>query len=150
MATKKHASTRARRNVASGAATLPAEGREGPVPPLPEGIDWHPAVVEMWDDLWASPMASEYHDSDLHQLLILARLHQDFYEAETTTGRREAAVEIRLQRKAFGLDPFARRSLEWQIETAEGAKERGQQRRRSSIATPPAAVDDPRVGLRAV
>lgn len=107
-------------------------------------------MVAMWEDLWASPMAAEYHDSDFHQLVILASLHQDFYMAETTTGRREAAVEIRLQRQAFGLDPYARRRLEWQIETVEAAKERGSQRRRASTAVPPAGSADPRAALRAV
>ncbi len=150
MVAKKHVSTRARTNRAAGAATLPAEGRSGPVPDLPPGVDWHPAVQAMWDDLWASPMAAEYHASDLHQLVVMARVHQDFYDAETPTGRREAAVELRLQRQAFGLTPLDRRRLEWQIESAEQAKERGQQRRRSSVAVPPAAADDPRAALRAV
>lgn len=150
MATKKHASTRVRRNTAASASTLPAVGREGPAPELPAGVEWHPAVEEMWADLWSSPMSAEYHDSDFHQLLILARLHQDFYEAETTTGRREAAVEIRLQRQAFGMDPYARRRLEWTVESAESAKDRGQQRRRSSTAVPPPAADDPRAALRVV
>jgi hypothetical protein len=95
-------------------------------------------------------MAAEYHSSDRHQMFVLMNLYQDFYCAGSSTGRREAATEIRLQRQAFGLTPYDRRRLEWSIETAEDAKARGARRRGgvAQPAKPPSA--DPRAGLRAV
>src|SRR5690349_8633919 len=101
MVQKKHASTRARRNVAAGAATLPAEGRSGPTPELPPLVNrhgedaWHPLVLLWWADLWSSPMSAEYHESDLHQLYVLAQLYNDFHTAGSATARKEAATEIR-------------------------------------------------------
>jgi hypothetical protein len=157
-AAKKDVSVRARRNRASTAATLSEDGSARKAPALPDrplrddGAEdpWHPAVVDLWADVWASPMAAEYHPSDRHQLYVLMTIYHDFYAAVSSTGRREAATEIRLQRMAFGLTPYDRRRLEWTIEGAEDAKARGRQRR----STPPSAAGpakpDPRAGLRAV
>lgn len=148
---KKHPSTRARTNKAATAASLPAEGpmREAPgLPARPDGSEWHPAVGEMWADVWASPMASEYVASDVHQLVVLAHLTHDFHTARTASGRREAAIEIRLQRQAFGLDPYARRRLEWSIVTTEDAKDRRTARKGAPPAKAPSV--DPRAGLRVV
>lgn len=150
-ARKKEGSTRVRGNRASTAAVLAASDR--PAPGLPSDVEWHGAVLDWWRDLWAAPMSGEYHESDVHQLLLLADLYQAYYTvpAEKITSKINLAGEIRLQRQAFGLTPYDRRRLEWQIETSETAKERGQQRRRTSTATPPAASNDPRsVALRVV
>jgi hypothetical protein len=93
-------------------------------------------------------MAAEYHESDRHQLYVLMNIYHDFYCAGSSTGRREAATEIRLQRQAFGLTPYDRRRLEWSIVTTEDAKDRRAGRRQTTPATPP--KPDPRAGLRAV
>lgn len=139
---KKHASTRARANRASTAATL-SDGRTVIRPELP-ARDWHPLTEAWWDDLWASPMAAEYHSSDRHGLFILAALVDQFW----TEPDQKLASEIRLQRQAFGLTPYDRRRLEWTIETAEEAKDRGVQRtqRQASSVQPPRG-DDPRLAL---
>src|SRR4051812_36372120 len=95
---KKDPSVRARRNKAATAATLTdAAVPEASRPQLPAGRVWHPLTVEWWDDLWASPMAGEYHASDRHALFILATLVDAFW-LEPTQG---LASEIRLQRQAF-------------------------------------------------
>jgi hypothetical protein len=153
-AVKKDPSTRARRNTASTKATLPADPpsqarRE--LPARPDGKDWHPEVLAFWADVWSSPMAGEYVNVDFHQLLMVAYLTHDFWSATTAGGRREAAVELRLQRQAFGLDPYARRRLEWSIETTEDIKDRGRRRREQQSGTGrPGGPSDPRAGLRAV
>lgn len=146
-AKKKDPSVRARRNKATTAANLPADsGRsKSRRPELPDSRDWHPMTVEWWADLWASPMAAEFHDSDRHGLFILAALVDAFWLEPS----KELAGEIRLQRQSFGLTPYDRRRLEWTIESADEAKDRGRQRRaRQSPA--PKADDDPRSVLRAV
>lgn len=151
-AQKKHPSTRARRNKAATAATLyEIEPAEAPIPELPAvrdgaGVElvWHDMTVAWWEDIWASPMSAEYHESDIHQLYLLARLMNDFWEAPTTA----KAAEIRLQRQAFGLTPYDRRRLEWTIETAEEAKDRGESRRAvQNTAQQPDKKDDPRLAL---
>lgn len=145
---KKHSSVRARTNTASTAAVLTELDDESPVikPDLPsrEG-GWHAQTLEWWDDLWAAPMAAEYHGSDRHALYLLAVLVDDFWREPS----QKLAAEIRLQRQAFGLTPYDRRRLEWTIETAEQSKERGRRGRQQSVP-PPAAKDDPRAGLYAV
>ena len=156
-APKKHSSARARANTASTAATL-TDGGSAIVPTLPkrpdiieydsEGnrqtfeTDWHEETLNWWSDLWASPMAAEYHSSDRHALFILAVLMDDFWNAPST----KLASEIRLQRVAFGLTPYDRRRLEWTIETTEEAKDRGTARRGQS-SPQPSQGKDPRLAL---
>lgn len=144
-AQKKDPSVRARRNRASTAATLSSGAPERDCPELPTSRDWHAMTLEWWADLWASPMANEFHGSDRHGLFILAALVDAFW----TEPSKELAGEIRLQRQAFGLTPYDRRRLEWTIESADEAKDRGRQRRARQVA-PPAEGADPRNALRAV
>lgn len=143
-AQKKDPSVRARRNKASTAATLSSGLPKRDCPELPPSRDWLPMTLEWWKDLWASPMASEFHDSDRHGLFILAALVDAFWSEPS----KELAGEIRLQRQAFGLTPYDRRRLEWTIESADEAKDRGRQRRARQSA--PAPANDPRQALRAV
>lgn len=122
---------------------------DSPAPKLPPGTrEWHPLTVEWWNDLWASPMAGEYHESDRHALFILAALVDAFWQFPT----KELAAEIRLQRQAFGLTPYDRRRLEWTIETAAEAQDRGKQRRQRQAqgAKQPDKASDPRQNLHAV
>lgn len=121
---------------------------DSPTPKLPESHEWHPLTVEWWDDLWASPMAGEYHESDRHALFILAALVDAFW----TMPSKDLAAEIRLQRQAFGLTPYDRRRLEWTIETAAEAQDRGKQRRQRQAqgAKQPDAKSDPRRSLHSV
>lgn len=155
-APKKHPSTRRRRNAASTAATLRAvqPGEERRVPALPSQrwdeetgtkIRWLKITRDWWDALWSAPMSSEYDDSDIFQLYLLADMY-DRYWRKPTVGR---AAEIRQQRALFGMTPYDRRRLEWTIEIASEAKDRGDRRRASKppapAPTPPAK--DPRTVL---
>lgn len=140
---KKDPSVRARRNVAATRATLPANPKVRQ-PQLPRHIEWHPMTREWWKDLWASPMASEYHTSDRHGLFVLATLMNQFWNEPSQA----LAAEIRLQRVSFGLTPYDRRRLEWTIEAAEDAKSRGRQRVQKP--TPVDPDNDPRKFLSVV
>lgn len=152
----KHSSTRARRNKTSTAATLKADptvsAPELPVsaPELP-AIVWHPMAEYWWADVWSSPMAPEFDDSDKHGLFALAMIVNDFWTADTARDRRDLAAEIRQQGQRFGLSPIDRRRLQWEIERTEDAKDPGEARRqrRATPATKAGTVD-PRSVLRAV
>lgn len=165
----KHPSARARRNRSTTAATLTRPTR-AKVPAMPDApplveyddekvrhtheVDWHDMVRQWWTDVWSAPMSTEWDESDIHNLYICLLLQQDMWTASTPKDRRDAAAEYRLQRKDLGLTPFDRRRLEWQIESAEEAKDRGAQRRarQSPAASSPAAggKKDPRGGLSVV
>lgn len=149
-AAKKDPSVRARRNVAATASTLPVSASTRVAPGLPEGREWHPMTVAWWRDVWASPMAKEFCDVDARGLIRLACLENDYWTADSAKDRKDAATEIRLQQKDYGLTPYDRRRLEWTIESAEEAQERGRSRRsRASVPQPPVG-DDPRAALRSV
>ncbi len=142
-APKKDPSVRARANRAATAAKL-TDGTVVIRPELPSGRVWRPETLDWWNDLWASPMAKEYHSSDKHALFLLAVLMDQFWVEPD----QKLAGEIRLQRQAFGLTPYDRRRLEWTIESTEEAKERGEQRRSGRTASPqPSPSDDPRLAL---
>lgn len=155
-APKKDPSTRARANKASTASTLGNVPTIAPeLPTRPAAVDengerfygeWAEETLEWWADLWASPMAAEYHTSDRHGLFLLAVLMDDFWKEPST----KLASEIRLQRVAFGLTPYDRRRLEWTIETAEESKDRGRARASRTGSKQPDPAADPRSVLRAV
>ena len=144
----KDPSARARRNKASTKATIQADSAIV-APELPE-YDWHPMTLEWWRDLWASPMAPEYDDSDRHGLFKLAMLTNDFWTAGTAKERKEALAEIRMQEQRYGLSPMDRRRLQWEIEKSEEAVERGAKRRTTAKASTPQSKGDPRSVLRAI
>lgn len=144
----KPAGTRARRNKTSTNATLKADAAIL-APELPPH-SWHPMTLDWWRDLWASPMAPEYEDSDRHGLFKLAMLQNDFWTADTAKDRKEASAEIRLQEQRFGLSPIDRRRLQWEIEKSEEAVERGTKRRGSGRPPASSSSSDPRAVLRAL
>lgn len=135
----KHSSVRARRNKASTRATLTEPDGEVEIPDLPTLLDdegeekaWHPMTLEWWQDLWPSPMAQEYHPSDIHGLYRLAHLINNFWENPSD----KTHAEVRLAQKDYGLTPLDRRRLEWNIEQTEKAKDEGTKRRRESRPQP--------------
>lgn len=147
--TGKHESVRRRRNKTSTRATLRAVP-DLAIPELPDRDDgWHKQTVVWWRDTWRSPMAPEYDDSDLHGLFMLAHLVDTFWRAETSSARLEAAKEIRLARRDFGLTPMGRRSLQWEIEKVDEAQDKGKQRRarKKAPAKKTAKKADPRAAL---
>lgn len=144
----KDPATRARRNKSSTRATLSAD-HDIEAPPLPEGIAWHPLTSSWWDGIWASPMAPEYADMDIHGLYRVAMLMNDFWLAETPKQRAEIQVRLEKADADFGTNPLARRRLEWQIEATEDSKAKGKKRRGEDKppVDPPAPGSDPRLKL---
>ena len=144
-APKKHPSARARANRASTAADIAFVGAPT-VPDMPAESSWHPAAVRYWHMLWTSEMSPEWLDSDYDNVVICTYLYHDFWTATSATQRKEAAGELRLQRKSLGLDPMARRSLEWAIKVA-GAADATAARRAEMTSQQPSAASDPRLAL---
>lgn len=103
-------------------------------------VGWHKLALDLWEDVWASPMAAEFLKADHHGLYVLVALVDAYWrrmEAGQVSGANELAKEIRLQRQAFGLSPIDRRRLQWEVERSEEAQDRGRKRR-------PRAGDDER------
>ena len=142
----KDPSTRQRRNHTSTAATLKADPRVK-APALP--FQPHPRTAEWWSDVWASPMAPEYDDSDRHGLVMLAVLVDEFWVCTSVADQLKLMAEIRQQSQRFGLSPMDRRRLQWEIERTEDAQAKGARRRAVSPKSSKASVD-PRGVLRAV
>ena len=146
----KNPATRQRRNRTSTARTLAGLPPDFVTPELPDVRPWQSMTLSWWDDVWASPMASEFIDggADIHGLYLLAVLVDEFWSNPSTS----LAGEIRLQRQCFGLTPIDRRRLQWEIDRGEDASERTRKRHApppaSSGATEPPA--DPRSILFAV
>ena len=124
----------------TGAARLPPETR--PItrrPTLPGEREWSDLTRRWWADLWDSPISGEYLRSDLGGLFILATLMDEFFLMPS----KALASEIRLIESQYGLNPRARRSLEWQVTRVEDVREKTEARRigRAKI------IDDPRESL---
>src|SRR5687768_15399112 len=117
-----------RNRVTSRALLAPDANANASVPPLPRlrgRQRWHPRVRDWWVAVWRSPMASEYLEADRDGLTILAQLYQAFWTTEELKVRVQIASEIRQQSARFGLSPVDRRRLQWEIEKADSAAERG-------------------------
>ena len=114
------------------------------MPELPKHRAWLQQTTEWWADIWRSPMAPEFLQSDIHGLYILAELVDLFWTEPSTA----LAMEIRLQRQCFGLTPIDRRRLQWEVQKVEEKSERRN-------ANPPAPTKrrvegDPRAVLHLV
>lgn len=130
-----HPSVRARTNRTSTAAeleSLPAAVRALlPVPELPSDRLWDPKTSDFWSAGWQSPMRLEWDAGDEHKLLMLAYVLDEFYvlagdlevdrlkkaASLSTLARTVIALGARL-----GLDPFARRSLQWLLVQTEAVE----------------------------
>lgn len=141
-------SVRARRNKSSTRAVLSAD-HDIEAPPLPDGFAWHSLTQQWWDDIWSSPMAPEYADSDINGLYRVAMLYNDFWMAETYKERADIQVRLEKADADYGTNPMARRRLEWQVEQSEDSKARGSKRRTAEapVQSSPPPSDDPRLKL---
>lgn len=141
----------ARRNKSATKATLTGE-HDVQAPPLPRGRDWDWQTESWWRDIWASPMAPEYDDSDKHGLFRLAVLVDDYWTADNPNTRVKVAQEIRMQGQLYGITPLDRRRLQWEISRGDEAAEKTRKRAASKAQSVPSEQPavDPRSVLRAV
>ena len=122
------------------------KGDDGLVEKYMVEVPWRLETQQWWEDVFASPMASEFHSSDRHGLFRLAVLIDEFWTHPST----QANAEIRLAQKDYGLTPLDRRRLEWTIASAERATDEGQKRRGATESAPRRDDDggpDPRLHI---
>ena len=98
--------------------------RKAPTLPNPDKRKWHRFTRAWWRRVWASPMASEYIETDVDGLARLALLIDDYYKATDPKQRKELMQEIRLQEARFGLSPVDRSRLQWEIAKGDEASRR--------------------------
>ena len=133
---------RQRRNKVSTRATLSVDVEsKRKAPPLPKHRQWQRLTRVWWKDVWRSPMAPEFLQSDIHGLYLLAELVDRFWTEPSI----QLAVEIRLQRQCFGLTPIDRRRLQWEVERVEAVT-----RKQKSALPLRQPADDPRRVLEVV
>lgn len=129
------------------------------IPELPDRyIGWAEHTREWWRDVWMSPMSKEWHpETDWHNVIAAAMHYDDMWRAEKPGDRQKADAAFVKRCEPLGLNPYARRRLEWTIETAREAQERGQQRRGEGAAArgqagapPPVPAADPRARMSVV
>jgi hypothetical protein len=78
-----------------------AEPQPMPSDLLPEGDDWHPATVRMWDRMVSSPLSENWTETEWSELEVLAVLHHEFMRKRSFT----LASELRLRGAKFGVTP---------------------------------------------
>jgi hypothetical protein len=82
----------------------------------PARATWSKPTRDWWAAIWRSPMASQWLESDVFELLYLGDL------MELPKKSAEHYAEIRQLKDRFGLNPKARRGLMWHV-PLEGADE---------------------------
>lgn len=128
---------RQRRNKATSAATLTSTATTLPenLPDVP-GRKWHALTKAWWSDavtgIRVSPMASEYANNDVHGLVALGILWDDFWKSDDVEERKQLMGEIRLQGQRYGTSPIDRRRLQWEIARVDDVAKK---------KTPPAKVN---------
>lgn len=101
--------------VLEGWTALPASGRRGRppaclVPLSDEG-------KKLWARWWASPMATQWSDTDIPGLSRLANLYESVFDGSGLNQAQTSQID-RLE-KSFGLTPEGRKSLKWQVVAEE-------------------------------
>ena len=136
----KPAHLRQRTNKKAGATTLEAPANPD-IPKLvhPNGERWHKSTLAAWREFFESPMASQWLETDITGLVMLACCYDQFYK----TGNLEILKEIRLQRPYFGLTPLDRSRLQWEVARGEEAE-----RKRPEPTKAPTKAQDPRKVLK--
>ncbi len=125
----KNPATRQRANKQPTRAVLPVEARPirttPKLPAHPEKKAWHPLAKQFWADVWASPMASQYVEADIHGLIRMLVLTDAFFREP----RVSVSAELRLLSQLYGLSPIDRRRLEWTVAKSEDAVEQIERKR---------------------
>lgn len=106
----KPAHQRQRRNRSVTISTVEA----GPAGRVDLPADYHDLTKMWWATIWNSPISGEWVDADTPGLVALAQLVEDFWRAEPNE-RAKRHAEVRMASREYGLSPFSRRQLQWEI-----------------------------------
>lgn len=103
-------------------------------------FDWAEPVKRWWEDIWTSPMSSEFVNSDIHGLYIACvYLHESLNPYYKLTDRLKAGSAWEATIKNYGLTPTARESLRWAVSQGEQAQNRTNQLRSQASNNPQAS-----------
>lgn len=111
----------------------PNQNKERVVPELPDpaqwldpgATEWPNAVVNWWQDIFRSPMASEWVEADLGSLYLAATYLAQSLDPHTPLKDRIKAGQCwEASLKAYGLTPRSRELLRWSIAQGEAAQSR--------------------------
>lgn len=103
-------------------------------------FDWAEPVKKWWEDIWTSPMSSEFVNSDIHGLYVACvYLHESLNPYYKLADRLKAGSAWEATIKNYGLTPTARESLRWAVSQGEQAQNRTNQLRSQASQNPPAS-----------
>ena len=91
---------------------LPAAGRLGPAPELPDLRSWSLSTIAWWEDLWSCPQATAWDQSG-RTLTRLAVLFDDLIKEKAPAT--SLSNEMRQLEDRHGLNPKAMLQLRWRI-----------------------------------
>lgn len=93
-------------------------------------FDWAEPVKQWWNDIWTSPMSSEFVASDIHGLHVACvYLHESLNPYYKLAERLKASNAWENAIKNYGLTPTSRESLRWAVSQGEQAQNRTNQLR---------------------
>lgn len=99
-------------------------GEDDPAP----AADWYEPVKAWWDDIWSSPMSSEFVESDIHGLyMACVYMHEGLNPYYKVSDRLKMMQAFEKTIKDYGLTPTAREALRWQISQGTQAQNRTNQ-----------------------
>lgn len=90
-------------------------GPELPEGVLPDGDEWHPQTLALWDALRRNPLLADEPDLGWQFLIDTALMHHTMWQK----GRWEFASEVRLRVAKYGATPEDRLRLKVKILTPE-------------------------------
>lgn len=109
--------------MAFGWTDLPAEGRLGPPPKLPQLGGWCEQTRDAWAELWSSPQATAWDQTGrtMHGWAVAHHeLHRDLYYDDNgkpiqPPNKTALLAEMRQIEDRHGLNPKAMLQLRWRI-----------------------------------
>lgn len=106
------------RGVQSALTMLPAGGCDLPPPTIPNVRKWSRYERRLWRELWASPQATQWDDSNV---LAVAMLIVHFTAVLSGSAAAWQAQEARHLADRLGLTPEGAKGLGWRLDGADEA-----------------------------
>lgn len=142
---------RQRTNVAASRVTIRTGGKRATrpeLPRLPDGAKWSELTLRWWYDVWESGLAEAWLQSDVPNLLRVARLDHDFWTVDDVLQRVAIAGRIETLTRHLGLDPMSRRSLQWSLDGEDDEQPSREESAAASVSRDPRLTVVPRARTR--
>lgn len=107
---------------AEGWVTLPADGRDGPLPAFPLSFP-HERELELWERLWEMPQAIMWEQ--LHQEFEVASYVRCLFRAESPRGSFNYWSQVKMVGESLGLSVSGMARNRWTIEKLDADDEQG-------------------------